>query len=144
MGWTRPYSRPKNFWPSSPQNKATVSPSRTADQHARDDKEDPGDLEGGRDTSVRDEHVEEASKGLGDDELAGERRGQARSAVELLTGADPHRVKACPADEGCGWIFYDESKNSSRRWCSMRGCGSRAKLRRMYARKIASREHSRR
>jgi predicted RNA-binding Zn ribbon-like protein len=68
----------------------------------------------------------------------------ARSAVELLTGADPHRVKACPADEGCGWLFYDESKNSSRRWCSMQGCDSRAKMRRMYARKITSREHSRR
>jgi len=58
----------------------------------------------------------------------------ARSAVELLTGVDPARIKACPPEEGCGWLFYDDSKNGSRRWCSMRVCGSRAKMRRLYAR----------
>lgn len=58
----------------------------------------------------------------------------ARSTVELLTEADPARIKACPPDEGCGWLFYDDSKNGSRRWCSMRVCGSRAKMRRLYAR----------
>jgi len=65
----------------------------------------------------------------------------ARSAVELLTGADPARIKACPPDEGCGWLFYDDSKNSSRRWCSMQVCGSRAKMRRLYARKRGAQEH---
>jgi predicted RNA-binding Zn ribbon-like protein len=58
-----------------------------------------------------------------------------RSAVDLLVSADPKRIKECPTGEGCGWLFYDESKNNSRRWCSMRGCGSRAKMRRLYARK---------
>lgn len=66
----------------------------------------------------------------------------ARSAVELLTGADPARIKACPPDEGCGWLFYDDSKNNSRRWCSMQVCGSRAKMRRLYTRKTGSQQHS--
>ena len=60
----------------------------------------------------------------------------ALSATGLLTSGKLQRVKACPAGEGgCGWLFYDASKNMSRRWCSMEGCGSRAKMRRLYARK---------
>jgi predicted RNA-binding Zn ribbon-like protein len=65
----------------------------------------------------------------------------ARSAVELLTEAEPGRIKQCSIDEGCGWLFYDDSKNNSRRWCSMQGCGSRAKMRRMYARRRDAQEH---
>ena len=58
------------------------------------------------------------------------------SATGLLTNGELDRVKVCPAEEGgCAWLFYDESKNKSRRWCSMEGCGSRAKMRRMYARR---------
>lgn len=52
----------------------------------------------------------------------------ARSAVDLLVQREHRRVKECP--EGCGWLFYDTSKNASRRWCSMRGCGAHAKERR--------------
>jgi predicted RNA-binding Zn ribbon-like protein len=59
----------------------------------------------------------------------------ARSAVELLTRGDPARVKECAGPEGCGWLFYDLSKNASRRWCSMEGCGSQAKMRRYHARR---------
>jgi predicted RNA-binding Zn ribbon-like protein len=60
----------------------------------------------------------------------------ALSATRLLTSGELGRVKACPAaDGGCDWLFYDESKNKSRRWCSMEGCGSRVKMRRLYARK---------
>ena len=55
----------------------------------------------------------------------------ARSAVDLLTDGDPARIKDCPTGgEGCGWLFYDTSKNNSRRWCSMSGCGVPAKERR--------------
>jgi predicted RNA-binding Zn ribbon-like protein len=39
------------------------------------------------------------------------------------------RLKACPRDV-CGWIFYDRSRNSSSRWCSMSVCGNRTKIRR--------------
>ena len=59
----------------------------------------------------------------------------AHAAVELLTRGDAARVKECPAaEEGCGWLFYDTSKNHSRRWCSMSDCGTAAKERRRAAR----------
>jgi len=54
----------------------------------------------------------------------------AQAAVELLSSEELGRVKECP---NCGWLFVDESKNHSRRWCSMEGCGSRVKARRQYA-----------
>ncbi len=53
----------------------------------------------------------------------------ARSAGELLTSPDIGRLREC-ASETCGWFFLDFSKNHSRRWCDMKGCGNRAKLRR--------------
>jgi predicted RNA-binding Zn ribbon-like protein len=60
----------------------------------------------------------------------------ARSAVELLMHGDPHRIKDClTGGDGCGWLFYDTSKNNSRRWCSMRGCGNPAKERRRASRR---------
>lgn len=58
----------------------------------------------------------------------------AKSAVELLTSPDMHQVKECPGSKGCGWLFLDTSKNGSRHWCSMEGCGSRAKRQRQYGR----------
>ena len=58
----------------------------------------------------------------------------AKSAVELLTSPDIHQVKECPGNKGCGWLFLDTSKNGSRHWCSMEGCGSRAKRQRQYGR----------
>lgn len=64
----------------------------------------------------------------------------ARSAVDLLVGRDSARIKECRGpDGGCGWLFYDVSKNASRRWCSMEGCGSVAKMRRYRARRHAAR-----
>ena len=33
------------------------------------------------------------------------------------------RLKACPREE-CEWAFYDKSKNTSGRWCSMESCGN--------------------
>jgi predicted RNA-binding Zn ribbon-like protein len=56
------------------------------------------------------------------------------SAIEVLTRGDLRRVKQCPGADDCGWLFYDASRNASRRWCSMEGCGSRVKMRRHYAR----------
>lgn len=63
----------------------------------------------------------------------------ALSAVDLLADGDLRRVKVCANPYGCGWLFYDGSKNASRRWCSMEGCGSQVKMRRQYAkRRMAS------
>jgi predicted RNA-binding Zn ribbon-like protein len=56
-----------------------------------------------------------------------------RSAADLLTSDDLDLVREC-ANETCGWLFVDTSKNHSRRWCSMSDCGNRAKARRHYAR----------
>lgn len=55
-----------------------------------------------------------------------------QSAVDLLVSRnDLERVKQCEGDP-CGWLFYDTSRNKSRRWCSMADCGNRAKARRFY------------
>jgi predicted RNA-binding Zn ribbon-like protein len=61
----------------------------------------------------------------------------AQSAAELLTSPKLGRVKLC-AGEGCGWVFLDESRNRSRRWCDSRDCGNRERVRRHLARKRAS------
>ena len=52
-------------------------------------------------------------------------------ATVLITG-EVTRVKRCPAAD-CGWVFWDSSKNRSRRWCSMDDCGARSKMRRYRA-----------
>ncbi len=57
----------------------------------------------------------------------------ARSAADLLTSNDLGRVRECSGDT-CGWLFIDQSKNHSRRWCAMNDCGNRAKARRHYKR----------
>ncbi|HEV3061992.1 MAG TPA: ABATE domain-containing protein [Vicinamibacterales bacterium] len=59
----------------------------------------------------------------------------ARAAVALLESERLGRIKRCPGGSGdCGWLFLDRSKNASRRWCSMEGCGNCAKLRRFRRR----------
>lgn len=50
-------------------------------------------------------------------------------AAELLSSESLSRVKECHGDT-CRWLFLDESKNRSRRWCDMGDCGNRAKARR--------------
>ncbi len=62
-----------------------------------------------------------------------------RSSTDLLTSEDIKRVGVCADDRGCGWLFYDTSRNRTRQWCSMRGCGNRAKARRHYE-KVKSEE----
>ena len=42
------------------------------------------------------------------------------------------RLKAC-CRESCRWAYYDTSRNLSRRWCSMAGCGNHVKMQRAYA-----------
>ncbi len=59
----------------------------------------------------------------------------ARAAVSLMTSGQIERLRRCEGVGDCGWLFLDTTKNGRRRWCSMDGCGSRAKMRRQYARK---------
>ena len=54
-----------------------------------------------------------------------------RAFVNLVISEDRNRIKQC---SNCGYLFIDNSKNKSRRWCSMEICGNRVKARR-YARK---------
>ena len=55
------------------------------------------------------------------------------SAVELLTSPELARVRECEG-RGCGWLFLDQSRSRTRRWCSASGCGNRERVRRYYAR----------
>jgi predicted RNA-binding Zn ribbon-like protein len=52
------------------------------------------------------------------------------SVALLLTGPDLARLKCC---DGCDRLFVDGSRNRSRRWCDMQGCGNRAKVARHRA-----------
>ncbi|GIG88557.1 hypothetical protein Pen02_34930 [Plantactinospora endophytica] len=52
------------------------------------------------------------------------------AAVQLLTTGALDRIKVCG---GCRFVFNDESKNRSRRWCSMDDCGTTEKIRRYVA-----------
>jgi len=54
------------------------------------------------------------------------------SAGDLILAADRHRIRRCANDE-CRWLFLDESKSGTRRWCDMASCGNRAKARRHYS-----------
>ena len=60
----------------------------------------------------------------------------AKSAAELLTSEEAKLVRQCEAfaTSDCAWLFIDETRNRSRRWCSMASCGNRAKARRHYHR----------
>ncbi|EFH88370.1 CGNR zinc finger domain-containing protein [Ktedonobacter racemifer] len=55
------------------------------------------------------------------------------SFVELVTTQEPARIKICEND-ACGWIFFDASKNRSRRWCAGYACGNMMTVRRYRAR----------
>jgi predicted RNA-binding Zn ribbon-like protein len=56
------------------------------------------------------------------------------SAGDVLAGERHGRLKLCAAPD-CGWLFLDASRRTSRLWCSMEGCGNRAKAQRHYRRR---------
>ena len=60
-----------------------------------------------------------------------------KDAAELLTSPEVGRIRECES-ETCAWLFLDQSRNRSRRWCDMNTCGNRAKARRHYERSRAS------
>ena len=64
----------------------------------------------------------------------------ATAAVDLLTGPEAGRIKRCPVERGgCGWVFVDRSRNSSRTWCRMADCGTAVKSRRLTERRRQAR-----
>lgn len=50
----------------------------------------------------------------------------ARDAIEMI-GGPVHRLRECAAED-CSLLFFDSSRPGSRRWCSMRRCGNRVKV----------------
>ncbi len=54
------------------------------------------------------------------------------SAFELMADGDKKLLKKC-GNPDCTWLFYDDSLNHSRRWCSSRACGNLLKVRRFRA-----------
>lgn len=56
------------------------------------------------------------------------------SFIDLLVHYDPKRVKICE-NKQCRWVFYDESKNRSKRWCYHSTCGNRVNVRKFRRRK---------
>ncbi len=57
----------------------------------------------------------------------------AQSAAGLLIAPELAKVRMCKAPD-CAWLFLDQSRNRSRRWCDMKVCGNRQKARRHYRR----------
>lgn len=56
----------------------------------------------------------------------------ARDAIDVFGSDLRARVRECEADD-CALVFLDTSRGRRRRWCSMKGCGNRAKVRRHRA-----------
>jgi predicted RNA-binding Zn ribbon-like protein len=54
-------------------------------------------------------------------------------ARELIQG-DTERLRICENPQ-CRWVFKDTSRTGTRKWCSMRSCGNRAKVARHRARR---------
>jgi predicted RNA-binding Zn ribbon-like protein len=54
------------------------------------------------------------------------------AAGDLLIEPAHIKVRRCANDE-CVWLFLDDSKSGTRRWCDMKACGNRAKAHRHYA-----------
>jgi predicted RNA-binding Zn ribbon-like protein len=64
-----------------------------------------------------------------------------RTAADLLTSEELKDARICASDT-CGWLFIDQSKNHTRRWCDMKSCGNRAKARKHYIEKKQSNKMS--
>jgi predicted RNA-binding Zn ribbon-like protein len=56
------------------------------------------------------------------------------SAAWLVEQGDRSLLRRCQ-NPSCILFFYDSTRNKRRRWCSMDGCGSRAKMAAYYRRK---------
>ncbi|RFB81502.1 CGNR zinc finger domain-containing protein [Methylovirgula sp. 4M-Z18] len=61
----------------------------------------------------------------------------ARDAVRLFGGRDSSRIRQCQS-ASCSIFFVDTSRSGDRRWCSMSGCGNKAKVAEFRRRKRQS------
>ena len=53
----------------------------------------------------------------------------AASFAEMLSLGRLDRLKFCP-NQGCKWLFFDQTKGNTRIWCNDRTCGNRDRVRR--------------
>jgi predicted RNA-binding Zn ribbon-like protein len=60
----------------------------------------------------------------------------AEDAADLLCEGDPGRIRKC-GNPACILFFDDTSRSRTRRWCSMKSCGNRAKVAAHYRRRRA-------
>jgi predicted RNA-binding Zn ribbon-like protein len=51
----------------------------------------------------------------------------ARDAIALFGSETSERIRQCEG-ETCALLFLDTSRSGDRRWCSMAGCGNKAKV----------------
>lgn len=61
------------------------------------------------------------------------------SFAESLVRADRGRLRICDNPD-CQWVFYDESRSRTRRWCADE-CGNLLKVRRFRAKKRRAHRH---
>jgi len=57
-----------------------------------------------------------------------------RAAADLLASPERELVAECDACD-CLWLFLDRTRNHGRRWCEMKTCGNRDKVRQHRLRK---------
>ncbi|HWI60966.1 MAG TPA: CGNR zinc finger domain-containing protein [Symbiobacteriaceae bacterium] len=60
----------------------------------------------------------------------------AASLAETLTEGESSRVRICDNPD-CLWVFYDDTRNRTKRFCDDKACGNLMKVRRFRARKRA-------
>lgn len=65
----------------------------------------------------------------------------AESASDMLCRIDLAMIKKC-GNPACILYFFDTTKNHTRNWCSMQGCGNRMKVAAHYKRSVRRRSES--
>jgi predicted RNA-binding Zn ribbon-like protein len=66
----------------------------------------------------------------------------AASFARMLEQGEPSRLRICDNPD-CRWVYYDETKNRSKRYCDDKMCGNLMKVRRFRAKRKASRDTER-
>lgn len=66
----------------------------------------------------------------------------AASFAEALLEKEPTRFRICENPD-CLWVYYDDTRNRSKRYCDDKACGNLMKVRRFRARKKAESEGNR-
>jgi predicted RNA-binding Zn ribbon-like protein len=46
-----------------------------------------------------------------------------KAIYDAMLDGNWRRLKACSKDS-CGWLYFDHSKNRSKKWCTMESCGN--------------------